>query len=248
MLERAQYKQEARDLLRDARVSPSLLTLIYLVILAVITGLDRYTSLPATVAYLQEMDPQQAAALPPALLELSIPPAVSGFVSILGMMLSITLGAGMSLYHLGIRRRREMPLATLFDGFGMVGRVVVLGLLQNVLIYLGFLLLFVPGIVLAYRYRFAMYNLLENPELRPIAALRMSAAQTAGFKLELFLLDLSFLGWVLLFLLTFGIAGIWVLPYYQQTNVGYFQAIKSIRGIGQLPDGEQPDDPFSPRF
>ena len=98
------------------------------------------------------------------------------------------------------------------------------------------------GIVAAYRYRFAMLNLCENPEIGVMEALNMSKAQTGGFKWQLFVLDLSFLGWMLLCGLTLGILSIWVQPYILQTNVGYFQQIKAAKGIGWTPRGPEGDD------
>lgn len=47
-----------------------------------------------------------------------------------------------------------------------------------VFIALWSMLLIVPGIIAAYRYRFALYNLCENPELGVMEALAMSKAQT----------------------------------------------------------------------
>ena len=56
----------------------------------------------------------------------------------------------------------------------------------------------IPGIIAAYRYRFALYNLCENPEISIMEALDMSKRQTLGYKGQLFMLDLSYLGWALL--------------------------------------------------
>ena len=102
------------------------------------------------------------------------------------------------------------------------------------------------GIVAAYRYRFAMLNLCENPEIGVMEALNMSKAQTLGFKWQLFVLDLSFLGWQLLCALTLGILSIWVQPYVTQTNVGYFQQIKAAKGIGWTPHAPEEDHTFHP--
>ena len=63
-------------------------------------------------------------------------------------------------------------------------------------------------------------------------ALNMSKAQTRGHKWELFVLDLSFIGWSILCSLTLGILSIWIMPYMQQTDIGYFEAIKRMSGIG----------------
>ena len=78
-------------------------------------------------------------------------------------------------------------------------------------------------------------------------ALNMSKAQTRGHKWELFVLDLSWIGWNILCALTLGILSIWITPYIQQTDIGYFQAIKEMSGIGyQSPrdDEFRSDDRF----
>ena len=102
------------------------------------------------------------------------------------------------------------------------------------------------GIVAAYRYRFAMLNLCENPEIGVMEALNMSKAQTLGFKWQLFVLDLSFIGWNILVSLTLGILDIWVAPYRAQANIAFFQEIKKIKGVGFFPPRPEDDDQFRP--
>ena len=67
-----------------------------------------------------------------------------------------------------------------------------------VFIFLWSLLFMIPGIVAAYRYRFALYDLYENPGIGVMEALEMSKQQTLGYKGQLFFLDLSYIGWQIL--------------------------------------------------
>ena len=142
-----------------------------------------------------------------------------------------------------------MPYLTLFDGFSFAGKLILLALVRYIFVFLWSLLFVVPGIIAAYRYRFAVYNLCENPEMGVMDAINMSKAQTAGFKWQLFVLDLSFIGWSILCGLTLGILSIWIQPYRVQTDIGFFQQIKTIKGIGwrNTPphdDAFHPNDPF----
>lgn len=62
------------------------------------------------------------------------------------------------------------------------------------------------------------YILAENPNLEHSRALQLSLQMTKGYKWDIFVLELSFLGWFLLSGISFNIAGIfYVNPYYQAT-------------------------------
>lgn len=243
MLNRTQLKAEAKTITKNAAVSAYLFTFIYLLISLVLTLVSEFAT-GATAADLS------------AALEMEIPfptlglsPVLVTFLSILISLISIILSAGYLIYHMGVRKGRIMPYATMFDGFTFVGKIIVLEILVFAYVFLWSLLFLIPGIIAGYRYRFALYNLCENPQLSPSEALRMSKAQTHGYKWELFVLDLSFLGWNILCALTLGILSIWIMPYIQQTDVGYFEAIKRASGIGYSSpanDGEfHSDDRFN---
>jgi len=78
------------------------------------------------------------------------------------------------------------------------GNIVLTQFLRNLFIFLWSLLFVIPGIIAAYRYSFAFYNLYEDPGIGVMEALDMSKRQTLGYKAQLFALDLSYIGWCLL--------------------------------------------------
>lgn len=244
MLNRIELKRGAKVITKSARVSAYQMTLLYLVIQFALSLADNYVSADdGTWVQIGDMQFQVQSLFHHA----AFPTPVVVFVSVLVWLLGCVLDAGYIQYHQGVRRDEEMPIASLFDGFGFVGKIVLLNLVMAVFIALWSMLLIVPGIIAAYRYRFALYNLCENPELGVMDALNMSKQQTRGYKLDLFVLDVTFLGWSLLCALTAGILTIWVAPYVQQTNLAYFDAIKAEKGIGSLPGEETAeDDTFYP--
>ncbi|MHC9536721.1 DUF975 family protein [Dellaglioa sp. BT-FLS60] len=91
------------------------------------------------------------------------------------------------------------------------------------------LLLWVPGIIKKYSYSQVYLinkDLAENPnhpELTARQKLKLSAKLMKGHKFDLFVLELSFLGWNLLSTITFGISTIWVLPYQSTTYVAFYR-------------------------
>lgn len=82
------------------------------------------------------------------------------------------------------------------------------------------------GIRLAYAYRQAIYISQENPEMTSGQALKASKKMMNGKKFNLFLFDLSFLGWALAVIITMGIASIYVTPYVQVANYGFYKESK----------------------
>ena len=244
MLNRIELKLNAKAITKSARVSAYQMTLLYLVIRFVLGLADNYVSADnGTWVEIGDMQFQVQSLFHHA----AFPTPVVVFVSVLVWLLGCVLAAGYVLYHQGVRRGEEMPISSLFDGFGFVGKIVLLNLVMTVFVALWSMLFIIPGIIAGYRYRFALYNLCENPELGVMDALNMSKAQTKGYKLDLFVLDLTFIGWSLLCGLTLGILSIWIAPYIQQTDLGYFEAIKAEKGIGRIP-GQDPgeDDTFRP--
>ncbi len=240
MLNRVQVKLEAKEVVRSARSSAYLVTLIYLLLVNLLTAIQLYVS-NDVVNYIQHIMP--GVRVPSIFVAPEFPRLVVMFVTVMVWLLTTVLGGGIVIYHLGVRRGYEMSCSTLFDGFSMVGKLVVAGLLVSSLVALGTGLLVIPGIILSYMYRFTVYNLCEIPEMGVINAMRMSRLQTSGHKLDLFVLDLSFIGWLFLCGLTMGILSIWVTPYMEQTYIGYFEAYKRASGIGYIPQepGSGPD-------
>ena len=90
------------------------------------------------------------------------------------------------------------------------------------------LLFIIPGIIKGYSYSMAIYILAENPGKSARECIRESMEMTDGHKMELFVLNLSFIGWALLGAFTFGIAYIWVLPYMNATIANAYQSLKPI--------------------
>lgn len=100
----------------------------------------------------------------------------------------------------------ERWFSSSFGGFARPLGVTALLFLQNLLVFLWSLLLLIPGIVALYRYRQAWFIKVEHENLSARDCLRESARLMRGFKGRAFLLDLSFLGWILLAALLLGIA------------------------------------------
>lgn len=97
--------------------------------------------------------------------------------------------------------------------------------ITNIKNFLWFLLLIVPGIIKSYEYRMVSYLLVEDPNLTSGEAIEISRNLTDGHKWDMFVLDLSFLGWYLLGALLFGIGMFFVTPYEEATLARLFNVL-----------------------
>lgn len=88
-------------------------------------------------------------------------------------------------------------------------------------------LLVIPGIIKGYAYRMVPFILSEYPQMATKEALRLSEEMTRGHKLNIFVLDLSFFGWLLLGVFTLGISDIFfTTPYMYATEAELYHALK----------------------
>lgn len=168
VIDRKQAKREARTLLRGAQVSPMGMLILYM---GIVWGLYQLRQLAGTAG------------------------AVYRFTGVPVILLDMILSAGFTLYCMAVRRGERAGYPVLFKGFAFAGKLILLFIAELFLMLAWGTLLIIPGIIAAYRYSFALYNLCENPGIGVLEAIRMSRRQTVGYKSQLFALDLSYLGW-----------------------------------------------------
>lgn len=143
------------------------------------------------------------------------------------MLLIYPLQYGAAAAFLGFKRTGvDVKIEEMFVGFKDYGRVVVTILLQTLYIVLWSMLLIVPGIIKAISYSQTIYILKDNPELKFNGAIERSMAMMEGHKMEAFLLGLSFIGWLLLGVLTLGIGMLWVTPYMNTAHAHFYDYVK----------------------
>ena len=103
----------------------------------------------------------------------------------------------------------------------------LLKLVQGILLALLYCLFIIPGVIFTYKWYFTGYIMAENPELTFEQAMNLSKKMTNNHKGELFVLDLSFIGWYLLLIPTLGLASIYVTPYVSTTHALYYENFKA---------------------
>lgn len=162
-----------------------------------------------------------------SLVYLIITGVVSGSFSVLALLL-LPMGYSYSVAFLNDIRNGKEPfkVETLFDGYKDFMRIFGTTLLMNVYIFLWTLLFIFPGIIKSISYSQTYYVLKDNPELKFNEAIERSMEMMEGHKMQYFLLMLSFIGWIILIILTCGILSLWVTPYMNATFANYYEYVK----------------------
>lgn len=109
---------------------------------------------------------------------------------------------------------------------GRYGGIVGTMLLRALYVILWTLLLIIPGIVKSYAYRMVPYILADNPDIGASRAIELSNRMTDGEKWDMFVLDLSFLGWYLLGVIALGIGVLFVMPYEDATKAELYLVLR----------------------
>ncbi|MBR1873047.1 MAG: DUF975 family protein [Bacteroidales bacterium] len=160
-------------------------------------------------------------------------PAPSGFGDILSSLASLLviapLGVGVCNAFKDLVKSGDNNLLENSFKQGFVqgyGRNLLTMLLIGIFVTLWTFLLIIPGIIMAYAYSMAPYIIKDHPELSPMEAIKASRAMMKGHKFDLFYLHLSFIGWMLLTVLTCGIGFLWLAPYMESAQAAFYLDIK----------------------
>ena len=149
----------------------------------------------------------------------------------IGGLLSGLVTFGLSSAFLGLIRTKTMKFESLFDCTKNFGNVFVASILQVVFLALWTMLFWILGIVKSYSYAMTNYILIDNPELTGNQAITESRKMMNGHKMDLFLLDLSFIGWYLLTAFTFGILSLYVTPYHHAARANFYENLKASAAV-----------------
>ena len=250
---RIEAKLTAKASMRRANPSPILVSLVYILLTGVLT-----TVLPRLLG-----DPvnQMAEYLmmgygPEEVFEYVVlgnvaGVALFGVVSLLLDLYSTLMGFGFTSYAL-LRVLWASILMSLFEClWGLLGilpgaAVMVIGLVLEgdtfAVIMMGYWLMLLgflaAALVVGLRYRLTNYFILDDPDCTARQAIRRSKETMRGWKMELFTLDLSMFGWVLLGGITCGILMVWVGPYMEAVQANFYDAV-----TGRGYDRPQPQPP-----
>lgn len=159
---------------------------------------------------------------------------VLSFIPIGGSLISaivITPAFALSIarVYLNVTKDIKPAAGDAFCGFDDFWAAFKVNFLVGLFTFLWSLLFVIPGIVKSFSYSMSLYILAENKGKPALECINESKAMTNGHKMDLFVLGWSFLGWMILGGITFGIAYIWILPYMNTTYANAYHSLKPVK-------------------
>ncbi len=289
---RPEAKALAKQAMRTTYPHPMLVTLVYLLLTSVLTSLvSSLVTDPFTTFYYYVWDGVYGVEDLIRVLLTPRNVASFLVIQLLITVYQWIMSFGYTSYVLRMARNEQPNYWNLLDGFRTIGRAFLVYLLIYIFTTLWSLLFLVPAfivmlvsalggpmlmflalllviaaailsVIVTYRYRLAVYFLLDNPDMRALAAITESKRAMVGWKGELFIQDLSFLGWSLLFglaatlalflgmifglgvaswmsFLTSTACSLWLTPYMWGTEANFYDWV--VHGRYSYRDSAGPD-------
>jgi uncharacterized membrane protein len=133
---------------------------------------------------------------------------------------------GVALYSLEVYKGKKVGLETIFSRFNGF-KPIIFTLIYTLIVFLGVILLVVPGIILGLMYSQVFYILADNPDIGVTEAFNMSSKMMKNNMLQLFMLNLEALLYFIAGIFTLLIWWVWLVPRYYVAFAGFYEAIKN---------------------
>lgn len=169
---------------------------------------------------------------------------ISGVARLLGLAVGVIAMIAVALFYtipvsLGVQRMyirtaqgcgvNTNEIFSIYKSGNLTNSILVV-FLKGLFTFLWSLLLVIPGIVKGYSYFLIEYMMAENPALDQSRAFEISKQLMYGNRFKVFVVQLSFIGWLILSAITFGIGTLFLTPYISMTLTHFYLELKE-RGI-----------------
>lgn len=152
--------------------------------------------------------------------------ALDLLTNIASIIIAGLFGFGIISYYLKVSRNEEVTYKELFSKFDLAIPYILISLVTGLFTLLWSLLFIIPGIIAAISYTLVYMIKLDHPEMSTMEVIRKSKEMMNGHKMDYFVLVLSFIGWEILGLFTFGILYLWLVPYMNVTLANFYNSLK----------------------
>ena len=152
--------------------------------------------------------------------------AAAGMIPGVSIIIGGPLALGFAMFSLNIARNKDAELSNLFDGFSHFVTALVANILMGIAIVIGFILLIIPGFIIALGLSQTYFILADNPQMGAVDAMKQSWEMMKGNKGNLFVLWLIFFLLMIASVITLFIGLLWLIPYMQVTLANFYDALR----------------------
>ncbi|WP_309089089.1 DUF975 family protein [Domibacillus sp.] len=143
-------------------------------------------------------------------------------------VLLLPVSIGLVWAWVDLSRGKKIGFGHLIEPYKtMFGKSILVVILQGLFLFLWTLLFIVPGIIKSFSYLLTYYILRDEPGLSPLQAITKSRRMMDGHKAEALVLGLSFIGWILLGVVTLFIGFLWIAPYMSVTYAHFYDTLRA---------------------
>jgi|GEM_PF-4917978 len=146
--------------------------------------------------------------------------------STVASLLAYPLAIGQTLYFLNVGQERKEKATDFIRPYARTIKIAIVMIGFTFLVTIGMMLLIIPGIYFALKYALLPQVLADRPELSIKETFAEAARLSKGNKGKIFWLPLSFFFWIPLIIITFGLAVIYLMPYYETAGARLYLNIK----------------------
>lgn len=212
------FRERAREILQGKWKNAVLVAFVACIFGALLTGSNFSLDFEVKEEWMEH--------IPDLILSyLAIAGTVGGTLNVLQFVMGGVVQLGYCKYLLKLHDGQEGDTKDLFSEMDRFGDGFLLNLLRGLFVFLWCLLFIIPGFIAAYSYAMAPFIMQENPGMKAKEAISASKEMMDGHKWDLFVLDLSFIGWHLLCSLTLGIGYLWLNPYMNTSHAAFYRQL-----------------------
>lgn len=226
MFERKKYKDFAKRQLKGRWLVPVLMTFFIFIIMELFSIPEYIVFIKSDfISYLQNLDPLNFDYLEytQRLNQITDSSTLGDIIRLLANGILIMAATG--LYLRMSRSPEKVSFSVFIEGLNNWARAILATLWKSLWVFLWSLLFFIPGIIKGIAYSQMFYILNEYKNVSVTKSMRISMLITRGHKGDLFIMYLSFLGWMILCSFSLGIGYLWLYPYMRMSFVNAYHAM-----------------------
>lgn len=223
MFDRKKYKSFAKRMLKGRWGVPVFMTIVMMLVVSIFT-------IPDCIRFINSEDGQAVlygsfnniTELYSTFMNASNKATSTVTTLIQSIVQAILEVAALSVFIQMSRSPNKVKFSQFIEGLNNWWRATLACIWQTIWVTIWSFLFIIPGLIKYISYSQMFYIITEFEDVSITKAMRISMIITKGYKMDLFIMALSFIGWDILAILSCGIGFLWLIPYQRMTYINAY--------------------------